>query len=184
MKNYYEILEVNTKASQEIIEKAYRVLVKKYHPDLYSGEERLIAEQKIKEINEAYHVLSNVFLREQYDEELRKEQEQSFLESRREEQEIRTKKKQNNRKKETRKKEQMEEEPDRKNRVGTFMGMVDLTKEIFKKRENKNSLKNLKKEDKQAALITFIIVIVLGIALWFIPATNGFMKSLLPFINW
>lgn len=34
MKNYYEILQVNEKASQEIIEKAYKVLAKKYHPDL------------------------------------------------------------------------------------------------------------------------------------------------------
>ena len=36
MKNYYEILEVNEHASKEIIEKAYRTLVKRYHPDLYS----------------------------------------------------------------------------------------------------------------------------------------------------
>ncbi|MBO6244107.1 MAG: DnaJ domain-containing protein, partial [Clostridia bacterium] len=34
MKNYYEILEINENASQEIIEKVYKVLVKKYHPDL------------------------------------------------------------------------------------------------------------------------------------------------------
>ena len=34
MKNYYEILQVNENASQEIIEKAYKVLAKKYHPDL------------------------------------------------------------------------------------------------------------------------------------------------------
>ena len=33
-KNYYDILEVNKNASQEIIEKAYKTLVKKYHPDL------------------------------------------------------------------------------------------------------------------------------------------------------
>ena len=34
MKNYYEILQVNENASIEIIEKAYKVLAKKYHPDL------------------------------------------------------------------------------------------------------------------------------------------------------
>ena len=50
MKNYYEILEVNKKASKEVIEKAYKVLVKKYHPDLYSGQKKEYAEKKIKEI--------------------------------------------------------------------------------------------------------------------------------------
>ena len=38
MKNYYEILEVDKKASEEIIEKAYRALAKRYHPDLQNGE--------------------------------------------------------------------------------------------------------------------------------------------------
>ena len=72
MKNYYEILEVNEHASQEVIEKAYRVLVKKYHPDLYKGEERQYAEQKVKDINEAYKVLSDGFFKSQYDIELQK----------------------------------------------------------------------------------------------------------------
>lgn len=70
MKNYYEILEVNPKASKEIIEKAYKVLVKKYHPDLYTGEKQKYAEKKIKEINEAYNVLADEFLKEQYDNEI------------------------------------------------------------------------------------------------------------------
>ena len=34
MKNYYQILEVNENASYEVIEKAYKVLAKKYHPDI------------------------------------------------------------------------------------------------------------------------------------------------------
>ena len=63
MKNYYEILEVNQKASSEVIEKAYKVLVKKYHPDLYNGEKREYAEQKSKEINEAYRILSDTFFK-------------------------------------------------------------------------------------------------------------------------
>ena len=40
MANYYEILEVSEKASKEVIEKAYRVLAKKYHPDGKPQEER------------------------------------------------------------------------------------------------------------------------------------------------
>ena len=73
MKDYYGILEVNEKASQEIIEKAYRTLVKKYHPDLYSSIEKIEAEKKLKDINEAYNILSDSFLRSQYDLELQKE---------------------------------------------------------------------------------------------------------------
>ena len=70
MKNYYEILEVNPKASKEVIEKAYKVLIKKYHPDLYTGEKQQYAEKKTKEINEAYNILSDEFLKEQYDNEI------------------------------------------------------------------------------------------------------------------
>lgn len=70
MKNYYEILEVNQKASKEVIEKAYKVLVKKYHPDLYTGAKKEYAEKKIKEINEAYNILADEFLKEQYDNEI------------------------------------------------------------------------------------------------------------------
>ena len=42
-------------------------------------------------------------------------------------------------------------------------------------------MKELKKEDWVAGIITNVIVIVLGIILWFIPATNGFIRSLNPF---
>lgn len=66
-KNYYDILEVNQNASQEIIEKAYKVLVKKYHPDLQnSATEKSKCEEKIKLINEAYEVLSNPSKRDEY----------------------------------------------------------------------------------------------------------------------
>ena len=73
-KNYYEILEVNPRASEEVIKKAHQVLIKKYHPDLYVGVEREKAEEKIRNINEAYKILSDDFLREQYDKELQKEE--------------------------------------------------------------------------------------------------------------
>lgn len=71
MKNYYEILEVNENASPEVIEKAYRTLVKKYHPDLQNNEKRLEYEKKMKEINEAYSVLSNDYKKTTYDEQLK-----------------------------------------------------------------------------------------------------------------
>lgn len=79
MKNYYEILEVDIKASTEVIEKAYKTLVKKYHPDLQPPEKKQEAENKIKMINEAYDVLSNQVKREQYDAVLQREKEEEIL---------------------------------------------------------------------------------------------------------
>lgn len=76
-KNYYDILEVNKNASPEIIEKAYKVLVKKYHPDLQEPDKKAFFEQKLKDINEAYDTLSNTEKRKQYNmqlEELEKKQ--------------------------------------------------------------------------------------------------------------
>ncbi|MBQ2938058.1 MAG: J domain-containing protein, partial [Clostridia bacterium] len=66
-KNYYDILEVNKNASPEIIEKAYKTLVKKYHPDLQENNLKNKFEEKIKEINEAYEILSNSEKRKNYD---------------------------------------------------------------------------------------------------------------------
>lgn len=70
MKNYYEILEIDVKASKEIIDKAFKVLAKKYHPDTQSEDKKEWAEAKFKEINEAYEVLSNENLKKDYDAEL------------------------------------------------------------------------------------------------------------------
>ena len=66
-KNYYNILEVNKNASSEIIEKAYKTLVKKYHPDLQDNNLKAEYEEKIKLINEAFEVLSNSEKRKNYD---------------------------------------------------------------------------------------------------------------------
>ena len=48
MKNYYEILQVNEKASKEIIDKVYRTLAKMYHPDANPEEKKKWAEEKFK----------------------------------------------------------------------------------------------------------------------------------------
>lgn len=69
-RNYYEILEIDKKASPEVIKKAYNTLVKKYHPDLQPEDIKHTYEEKIKLINEAYEVLSNEEKRKQYDIEL------------------------------------------------------------------------------------------------------------------
>lgn len=69
-KNYYEILEVDKNASQEIIKKAYSTLAKRYHPDLQPPEKKIKAEERFKLINEAYEILSNNELRSQYNNQL------------------------------------------------------------------------------------------------------------------
>ena len=73
MKNYYEILEVSPNASKEIIDKVYKTLAKKYHPDANSKEKKEWAEEEFKKINEAYEVLSDKEKRANYDNELKKE---------------------------------------------------------------------------------------------------------------
>lgn len=67
--NYYEVLGVSETATDKEIKKAYKGLVKKYHPDVFKGEKSL-AETKIKEINEAYETLSDIVLRSEYDKSL------------------------------------------------------------------------------------------------------------------
>ncbi|MCX7842416.1 MAG: DnaJ domain-containing protein [Clostridia bacterium] len=64
-KDYYSILGLDKNASQEDIKKAYRKLAKKYHPDTNPGNKQ--AEEKFKDVNEAYEVLSDPEKRKKYD---------------------------------------------------------------------------------------------------------------------
>jgi curved DNA-binding protein CbpA len=64
--NYYDILKVSKTASQREIRDSYKSLIKKYHPDIYTGNHEY-AEQITKELNDAYSVLSNSESRHNYD---------------------------------------------------------------------------------------------------------------------
>lgn len=63
---YYEILQVSENASSEVIRMAYKALAKKYHPDVFEGDQNY-AEEQMKLINEAYDVLSDEERRKEYD---------------------------------------------------------------------------------------------------------------------
>lgn len=64
-KDYYQVLGVSEKASAEEVKKAYRNLAKKYHPDTNPNNKS--AEEKFKEISEAYYVLNDAKKRQEYD---------------------------------------------------------------------------------------------------------------------
>lgn len=65
-RDYYEVLGVNKGASDDEIKKAFRKMARKYHPDVNRDNPKE-AEEKFKEVNEAYEVLSNAERRAQYD---------------------------------------------------------------------------------------------------------------------
>lgn len=180
--NYYQILEVDQRASKEVIEKAYRTLVKKYHPDLYATAQKKEAEMRLRELNEAYNILSDDFLREQYDFELkkenvRKEENQSPRQNTNDVQNESTKEKTNSKRKTMKK----------KNDVGTIFGIIELIKEIFnttprksrKQNQTRKESKGIDKTDFMALGLTIVVIIIIGFILWLIPFTNGWMRQLL-----
>ena len=64
-RDYYEVLGVSKNASEDEIKRAYKKLARKYHPDMNPGDKE--AEEKFKEVNEAYEVLSDSDKKARYD---------------------------------------------------------------------------------------------------------------------
>ncbi len=72
--DHYHILQVSRDAEPEVIEKAYKALCMKYHPDRAGGSERGRATEAMQRINRAYAVLSDPAARAPYDRTLSAEQ--------------------------------------------------------------------------------------------------------------
>ena len=98
MITYYEILEVSRMASKEVITKAYKVLVRKYHPDLEQDEgKKEEAKEKMVRINEAYETLSDDEKRKKYDDKIAILEEKERIAKEKERQQSKTQNINNNR---------------------------------------------------------------------------------------
>jgi curved DNA-binding protein CbpA len=67
MKTHYEVLDIPPSATQGEIKESYRLHAAAWHPDRHSQTNRKRAEEKMKEINASYQILSDARLREDYD---------------------------------------------------------------------------------------------------------------------
>lgn len=67
MKDYYKILQIDPEASLEVMNGAYRSLVKQCHPDQFHTSRKSVMNEKMREINEAYQILSNPTSRAEFD---------------------------------------------------------------------------------------------------------------------
>ncbi|MBR3002797.1 MAG: hypothetical protein IKF38_04475 [Clostridia bacterium] len=67
----------------------------------------------------------------------------------------------------------------KKKKPGSFDGVKELSKMIFKKRDYKIEAREISKEDKKAALITAAIIIGIGLLLWFLPFTHQFFEDII-----
>ena len=73
MTDYYKVLGVDVDAPEEVIKAAYKAMAKKYHPDTYKGE-RMYAEKKMKELNEAVEALMNEEYRSSFAKQAKKDE--------------------------------------------------------------------------------------------------------------
>lgn len=173
MKNYYEILEVDKNASEEVIEKAYKTLAKKYHPDLQNDSD---CQDKMRQINEAYEILSNDFKRREYDEKI-KRQSVAIEEYNRIIQENNRLKKDLKRVANQREMSQNQEQLEEMSIMQRYYEQIKkATKQPqmrYERKKTKISLEKIKK-----IVIYIAILIVIGLVLAIVPFTRKFLINL------
>lgn len=173
MKNYYEILEVSENASYEIIEKAYRTLAKKYHPDINSSNNINWSEDRFKELTEAYRVLSNPALRTQYDEEMGLVSKNFdiynnlYSEKERLEKEVQNLKMEKESQNYINKKEKEHSNPLNPKKYFQIIGTA-LYNETKKSKEERS-------KDIFALILTIVIVAIIVFVFWKVPVLNNFL---------
>ena len=169
MKDYYEILGISQNASVNEIKTAYIELISKYHPENFKGEAKEIVEQRNEEIKEAYSILSDDFLRNQYNKEM------GIISDFK-----RTRKKPNLEKKELDEEIEIEKTKNKKekSKIGTAKGVMDVAGAVFSNMP-KIRFKKPTKVGILSLLAAIAIIALIGIILWFLPFTNGFMRSFL-----
>ena len=180
MKTLYEILEVSETASSEVIEKAYKVLAKKYHPDLQTPANRVQAEKKMKEINEAYDILNNEQKRKEYDDELARKRELSNMKDNQQATtntyttynkayDMQRRRYQENLRKEEQKMRQQMQKNLEKEYENAYYGYLRSLGYKIKEHWTWKKTKEL--------LVTIVILIIIGIILWFIPPTHNMLVN-------
>ena len=173
MINYYEVLEVSQNASKEVIDRAYKVLAKKYHPDLQQPNQRKSAEEKLKKINEAYEILSDEFKRKQYDEKLSREiniQNTKILDETKEDYDKVYKERESLKK-------QLQYERQHKNATNNAtVSNEEIVRRVMRNLNSRQQRVYNKQKfirDKIAWLLTFVFIIVIGFIFWKIPYTHN-----------
>lgn len=170
-KNYYDILQINQNASPEIIEKAYKTLAKKYHPDLQEESNKKEAEEILKEINEAYEILSNPEKKASYDQDLKNETiskedyDKIYVQNKKlkEQQELEYKRQQLQYQK------QMEQARQQAYHDAYIQDLKNRGYKIKYKKSFKDYLKGI---------VSIIIVIIILILLWHIPFIQNYFINL------
>lgn len=185
MKTLYEILEVSETASKEVIEKAYKVLAKKHHPDLQTPENKNIAEKKMKEINEAYSILGDEEKRKEYDEKLLHQREMQKQQEANQQANINTVPIY---KQEERTKQRVDDMQRRRYEAELLKQQTKMQKQMQEEYQNAyyNYLRSLGYRIKEkwtwkktrTLIIIIAILSIIGAILWYIPATHEMMLDL------
>ena len=199
----YEILEVSEKASNEVIEKAYKTLAKKYHPDLQqTAEDKKNAEKKMQKINEAYETLKDESKRSEYDRKLQEEKDnqveyyqynnmqQNIIKQKNYDNNTQTSAQQpnynlNNNYRSAAEWQQILSNLSPKDRDKLMKKIRRDAKEEYTKvaedyyrQQGYRIIHKTTPREYLARFITIIILIVIGIIIWFIPPTHNWLVKL------